>query len=457
MRNIFIAILCLLASATISGQSQSLILDKIIAKIGGEYILYSEVQELYSYAKAQNAEYGPEVQCEIIEQLFGKALLLDQAKLDSIEISSVEIEVELQRRIDYILAQMGGNEEQFFNYYGKTPLEQKEIMREPLKEDLIQQRIQGQLIQEVTITPKEVVAFFNDIPADSLPFLNAEVELGEILMKTIISDENKNAAKEKLEKVKSRIINDGESFEELASIFSDDIGSARAGGDLGWAKRGSYVPEFEAAAYNLEIGETSEIIQSQFGYHLLELLGRRGNNINVRHILIKPEVTEEDIAHTKAVLDSVAIALRLDTIPFELAVRLYSNNESQSYNNAGRMNNPKSGDTFWETADLPYQVYFAIEDLEVGDISEILEFEERGEKIYKILKLLSKTKPHKASLETDYAKIQDFAKESKKNEYFNNWVDQKISNTYITILDDFKTCPNLSKYIDKENYSVVKP
>ncbi len=456
MRILFTVIIAIFSGYTILGQSQPLILDKIIAKVGGEYILYSEVQELYSYAKAQNPEYGPEVQCQIIEQLFGKALLLDQAKLDSIEISNVEIEVELQRRIDYILQQMGGSEEQFINYYGKTPLEQKEEMREPLKEDLIQQRIQGQLIQEVSITPKEVVAYFEQIPKDSLPFLNAEVELGEILMKTIISEKNKSAAKEKLEKIRKRIVEDNEDFAELASIFSDD-GSARSGGDLGWAKRGSYVPEFEATAYNLEIGEISEVIETQFGYHLLELLGRRGNNINVRHILIKPEVTEEDISHTKAVLDSVALALRIDTIDFEVAVRLYSNSESQSYNNAGRMNNPKSGDTFWETADLPYQIYFAIENLEVGDISEILEFEERGEKIYKIIKLLSKTKPHRASLETDYAKIQDYAKESKKNEYFNNWVEQKINSTYITIIDDFKSCPNLDRFVNKENYSSLRP
>ena len=452
MKYLFGIILSLLMSLSINAQ-ESLILDKIIARVGSEYILYSEVQELYSYAKAQNVEYGAEVQCQIMEQLIGKSLLLDQAKLDSIEISSVEIEVELQRRIDYILAQMGGSEERFYSYYNKTPLEQKEVMREPLREELIQQRIQGQLIQDVTITPKEVVAYFESIPTDSLPFLNAEVELGEIVVQTLISDKYKEAAYNKLQKVRDRIVNEGEDFAELASIFSDD-GSAQSGGDLGWQKRGTFVPEFEASAYNLEENEVSEIVETQFGYHLLQLLGRRGNTINVRHILVKPEVSEEDIDRTKSHLDSIAEAIRLDSIPFELAVRLYSHDESQSYNNAGRLNNEKTGDTFWETGDLPYQIYFAIENLEVGDVSEVLEFEQRGEKIYKIIQLQSKSKPHKASLETDYSKIQNYAKESKKNLYFNNWVEEKIDQTLIEIIDDFKGCPNLVRFYDKSDTAI---
>ena len=440
----------LATSLSLSAQ-QALILDKIIARVGSENILYSEVQELFSYAKSQSTDYTDDIQCDIMDQLIGKALLLDQAKLDSIVINEIEVEVELQRRIDFILGQMQGNEELFHNTYGKTPIEQKEVMREPLREDLIQQRIQGQLIQDVTITPKEVVAYFESIPSDSLPYLNAEVELGEIISKTMISDKNKEAAQAKLQKIRDRIINDGEDFAELASIFSDDPGSAQRGGDLGWQKRGTFVPEFEAAAYNLSDQEISDIVETPFGYHMLQLLGRRGNSINLRHILIKPEVTQEDIDRTKNHLDSIAQLISTDSLSFEIAVRRHSDDESQSYNNAGRLNNDKTGDTFWETADLPYQIYFAIEELEPGDVSEVLEFEQRGDKIYKIIQLQSKTKPHKASLETDYSKIQNFAKKSKKNEYFNNWIEQKIDDTLITIVDDFRSCPNLMRYYEEDN------
>ncbi len=430
---------------------QALILDKVIARVGSETILYSDLQELFSYAKAQSADYTDDIQCQIMDQLIGKALLLDQAKLDSIVVNDFEIEVELERRIDFILGQqMGGNEELFISTYGKTPLEQKEVMREPLREDLLQQRIQGQLIEDVTITPKEVVAYFESIPSDSLPYLNAEVELGEIISKTMISEKYKEAAHDKLVKIRNRIVNDGEDFAELASIFSDDGGSAIKGGDLGWQKRGTFVPEFEAAAFNLADQEISGVVETPFGYHVLQLLGRRGNNINLRHILVKPEILQEDIDRTKNHLDSIAQLISTDSLSFEIAVRRHSDEDAQSYNNAGRLNNDKTGDTFWETADLPYQIYFAIEDLQPGDVSEVLEFEQRGEKVYKIVQLQSKTKPHKASLETDYSKIQNFAKESKKNEYFNNWMDRKIDNTLITIVNDFKSCPNLMKHYEEE-------
>jgi len=427
----------------LNAQSSPLILEKVVAQVSGEYIFYSDVQELYGYALAQNPEYESSLQCDILEQLIVKKLLIDQAEIDSIIVSDIEVEAQVQQRIDYILSQMGGDEERFLQYYGQTVQEKRVEMRDPLKEELIQERIQHQLISDVDITPKEVVAFFEKIPVDSLPFLPAEVELGEITTKTRISDKVKKAAYDKLEKVRNRIVNDGESFEELASIFSDDPGSARNGGDLGWAKRGTYVPEFEATGYGLVKGEVSEIIETQFGYHFMELIDRRGNNIQLRHILVKPEITPEDIADTKSFLDSIKHEIEIDSLPFVVAVKLHSNEDAQSYSNAGRMSNPQSGDTFWETGQLPYQIYFAIENLEVDDISEIIELEEREEKVFKLVQLQSKSKPHRASLETDFAKIKQFAKESKKNEYFNTWMDMKIQNTSVKITSDYKNCPNI--------------
>ena len=423
-----------------------LVLEKVIAQVGIEDIFYSEVQELYGYAKAQNPEYDPSLQCDILEQLVVKSLLIDQADKDSILISEIEVEAQVQQRIDYILSQMGGDEQRFFQYYSQTPAEKAKEMRAPLKEEMLQQRVQGQIIQDVDITPKEVVAFFENIPADSLPFLPAEVEIGEISTKTRISAKVKEAARKKLEGVRDRIVNGGESFEELASLFSDDPGSALNGGDLGWAKRGTYVPEFEATGYNLEKGEISEIIETQFGYHFLQLMDRRGNNINLRHILIKPEVTPEDIAATKVFLDSVKTLLMEDSMSFPLAVKLFSDEDIQSYSNGGRMSNPETGDTFWETGQLPYQIYFAIEEVEVDGMSDIIEIEERGEKVFKIIKLMSKSRPHRASLETDFAKIKQYAKESKKNTYFNDWMEEKINSTYINISAQYASCPNLVKF-----------
>jgi len=433
----------------VNGSSQGLILEKVIAKVGSEEIFYSDVQELIGYAKAQNPDYDETLQCNILDQLISGKLLVDQAKIDSISISDVELDAQVQRRLDYILAQMNGDEEQFYNYYRKTPSQQKEAMREPMREQMIQERIQGSLIQSVDITPSEVISFFGKIPTDSLPFLPAEVELGEISIKTMVSDDVKKVAREKIEKVRSRIIDDGENFSELASLFSDDPGSARNGGELGWAKRGSYVPEFEAMAYSLEPGEISEIVETKFGYHILELLERRGNTIKLRHILIIPETTDEDIQTTKELLDSVRMLIADETLPFELAVKRYSDDEAQSYTNAGRLLNPDTGDTFWETGQLPYQLYFAIDGLEEGDLSDIVELEERGEKVFKVLQLQTKTRPHRASLETDFNRIKQFAQESKKNEYFEDWMNSKVDNTLIEINPRYRECETLQKYQGK--------
>lgn len=447
MKYILIAIITIFTF--VNGSSQGLILEKVIAKVGSEEIFYSDVQELIGYAKAQNPEYDETLQCRILDQLISGKLLVDQAKIDSIFITDVELDAQVQRRLDYILAQMQGDEEQFYNYYKKTPAQQKEAMRDPMREQMIQERIQGSLIQSVDITPSEVITFFDQIPTDSLPFLPAEVELGEITLKTMISDDIKNAAREKLVKVRSRIIDDGENFSELASLFSDDPGSAANGGELGWAKRGSYVPEFEAMAYSLEPGEISEIVETKFGYHILELLERRGNTIKLRHILIIPEVTEEDIQTTKELLDSVKLLITNDSLPFEYAVKRFSDDEAQSYTNAGRMLNPDTGDTFWETGQLPYQLYFAIDGLEEGDLSDIVEVEERGEKVFKVLQLQTKTRPHRASLDTDFNRIKQFAQESKKSEYFEDWMLNKVDNTLIEINPKYQECETLLKYQGK--------
>ncbi len=448
---LFFSVLSLMAVMSSSAIGQSpLILEKIVARVGSEYIFYSDIQELYGYATSQNPDYDESLQCDILEQLIVKKLLIDQAKLDSIIVTDVEVDAQVDQRISYILGQMGGDEARFYQYYGQTVAEKSEEMREPLREEIIQERIQNILISEVDITPIEVVEFFEQIPADSLPYLPAEVEIGEITTKTHISDHVKNKARAKLEGIRMRIVEEGESFEELASIFSDDPGSGRNGGDLGWAKRGTYVPEFEAMGYSLEVDEISDIIETQFGYHILQLLERRGNNIHLRHILIKPEVTPEDIAATKSFLDSIKQLIEVDSLSFEVAVKLHSDKDAQSYSNAGRMSNPQTGDTFWETGQLPYQIYFAIENVEVGGMTEVVEMEERDEKIFKIIKLQHQTKPHRASLKTDFAKIKKYAKESKKNEYFNDWMEGKIKSTSVDVIEQFKVCPNILKFTQKD-------
>jgi len=442
----FTLALCMLA---INVQSQKTI-EKVIAKVGGEYILYSELMAAFQYQKQNNPEISEEVLCPILEQMIAQRILINQAKLDSIIISDGEIEGQLDARITNILGMMGNDEQRFVEYYGKSIVEVKEDFREDIKQQLLAEKIQRSLLNEVVITPSGVKDFYDGIPSDSLPYLPSEVEISEIIMSPQVNDVEADLASKKLTEIKEKIMAGEESFEDMARQYSEDPGSGANGGDLGWSNRGSFVTEFEAAAYDLDIDEISDIVETQFGYHILKLVDRRGNQLNLKHILVKPEITQSDLDITKSKLDSIRGLVASDSLDFVTAVRLHSDKETQSYNNIGRMANPATGDTFFETGDLPPEIYFAIEELEIGDVSEPLEFQTpRGETRFRIVKLMSRTKPHKANLEQDYSRIQRFAKESKKNEYYNKWMKSRIKETYIELDEDFKDCSSSLNTLQK--------
>ena len=259
----------ILSAFSFSGQAQlqSMIIDKIIARVGGEYILLSDVEKQFSYLQQTQKDLDETAKCGVLEGIIAQKLMVNQAKLDSIIVGDAEVEASLDFRIQSILSQMGDNEEFFEDYYGQTVNEVKEWMRDDLRNQLLSERMQSSIIDQVLIRPEEVVEFFESIPTDSLPLLNAEVEIAEIVMKPEASQASKDESYELLLNIRNQITNDSADFAELAKKYSDDLGSGSQGGELGSAKRGSYVPEFEAAAYSLENGEISEIVESDFGYH----------------------------------------------------------------------------------------------------------------------------------------------------------------------------------------------
>ncbi len=427
--------------------AQRSVIDKVVAKVGGELVLLSEVEEQFALMLAQTPNLPPDVRCDIVDGILVSKLLLNQAKLDSVEVDDEEVETQLNARIERILSYMNNDVSQFEAYYGQTVNEVKEQFREDLKSQLLVERMRGQIMKDVTVTPSEVKAFFNNIPKDSLPYFNSEVEIREIVYKPKVNAEERQKAIDKLITLRQRIVEGGEDFAALAQKFSDDGGSARIGGDLGWTKRGKFVPEFEAAAYNLEKEEISQIVESEFGFHLIQLLERRGNSIHVRHILIKPEITDSDLELARNHLDSVRTLIVNDSISFSLAVKRFSDENTQSYTNDGRIINPVTGNTFFEIGDLDPDIYFTIDTMKVGNISAPFEFNDpRGETYFRIIMLQSRTAPHRASLELDYFKIQQAAIESKKNEFINRWVKDKIESTFVNIDPMYAGCPALAKW-----------
>ncbi|MDX1943207.1 MAG: peptidylprolyl isomerase [Saprospiraceae bacterium] len=430
--------------------AQRAVIDKVIAKVGGELLLLSEVEEQYAYMASENPNLPEEARCNVIDGLMTAKLLLNQAKLDSVEVSDDDVETQLNARVDRILAYMGGDESQFEAYYGQTINEMKEQNREDLRNQIMVERMRSQIMKDVTVTPAEVKQFFQNIPKDSLPYFNSEVEIREIVYKPKVNAEERQKAIDKLTELRRRIIEGGEDFAALAQKFSDDGGSARLGGDLGWAKRGKFVPEFEATAYNLEKDQLSEIVESDFGFHLIQLLERRGNSIHVRHILIKPEITDEDLELARIHLDSVRTLIVKDSISFSFAVKRFSDENSQSYNNDGRIVNPATGNTFFEIGDLDPDIYFTIDTMDVAEISAPFEFKDPvGESYFRIVLLQSRTAPHRASLDLDYSKIQKAAIEAKKNEFITRWVMDKIDGTFVSIDRAYDNCQLLDKWRDK--------
>lgn len=429
---------------TFSVQAQRKVIDKVVAIVGSEYVQLSEVEEQFSLVSQQRGGLPPEARCQILEQQLSQNLLLNQARLDSVVVADEEVEVQLNARIDRILGYMQGDVKQFEEYYGQSVNEVKDEFRQDLKNQLLTERMRGTIISNVNVTPSEVKDFFDQIPKDSLPYFNSEVEVGEIVMVPEVNEEQRNIAITKLETIRQQIV-DGADFAELAQKNSDDPGSGRLGGDLGWTSRGKFVPEFEAAAYGLEENELSEIVESQFGFHLIQLLERRGNRIHTRHILIRPAITEADLELTRAKLDTVRQLIQTDSITFSLAVKRYSNEDTQSFNNDGRMVNSITGNTFFEVGDLDPDIYFTIDTMSINDISAPFEFQSpSGETSFRIVQLQSRTDPHVASLKQDYSKIRQAAIDSKKNEFISKWLGERVEATYIHIDPMYSTCPNLS-------------
>ncbi len=436
--------------AELVAQEQREVIDQVIAMIGSEYVLLSELEEQYALALSQSGveELPPDARCLLMDQLLVSKLLYNQSKLDSLEVGVEEVEQQLNARIDRILSYMNGDIQQFEEYYGQSITATKEQFREDLREQLAADKMRGQIISGVSVTPSEVKNFFAQIPRDSLPFFNAEVEIGEIVVQPEANEATRQAVQERLAAIREEIVSGQLSFADAARKHSQD-GSRQGGGELGWAKRGKFVPEFEAAAYNLEPGEISDIVRSEFGYHLIQLNGRRGNAINVSHLLIRPEVQEEDIEKARMWLDSARQLILSDSITFSYAVKRFGFEKYPSYNNDGRMQNPNDGSTVFETGDLDPDVYFAIDDMKIGDVSDPMEFRSpTGDVMLRIVQLQSRNRPHRASLAEDYAKIQQATIQAKQSEFLAEWIDKTLASTYISIDARYEGCPNLQVWLE---------
>jgi peptidyl-prolyl cis-trans isomerase SurA len=442
------SILLFLLPFGLYAQSDKAVIDRVVATVGGEIILLSEVQEQYAYAKKDQPDLPEDYQCAVLQNLIVQKLLVNQAKLDSIEVKDEEVSAQIDARIERLRAYFNQDDNAIEEFYGQSVDEMKSQLSADMRNQILAERMQGAITEKATITPAEVRRFFAEIPKDSLPYFSSEVEIREIVYKPKVGAEEREKARRRMEEIRQRIVEKGEDFADLAKRYSDDPGSGAQGGDLGFQKRGTFVPEFEAMAYKLEARQVSPIVETEFGFHIIQLLERRGNLIHCRHILIKPEITEEDLDAAKSALDSVRQMIRDQKITFSEAVKRFGDKNQQSYNNDGRVANPRTGNTFFELDDLETSVFFAIEPIQEGDVAEPVRYKgPDGSDMFRLIQLVSRSRPHKADLKLDYGKIQQAALEQKKGDFTEKWVLEKLNSTYLSVGNIFKDCQNLQEMI----------
>lgn len=419
-------------------QAQGKVIDKIIAKVDDYVVLKSELEAQYYQLVVNGAIKVGSSPCELFERLLINKMMLAKAEIDSVIVPEEEVAGNLDRRMSYFIAQFG-SEERLEEQYGKTIPELKGELREQIREQLTIQQMEREITSDIEKpTPREVKRFFNRIPKDSLPEFGVEVEVAHIVKIPTVSESQKNMARKKLLDIRNRI-EGGEDFAELAKQYSEDYSNANKGGDLGWQKRGFLAPPFEAAVYRTKPGEMSGVVETQFGFHLIKLHERRGNEFHCSHILVRPDFSQVDVKAARNYLDSLRTLIISDSITFAKAAKEYSEDPNSAANGGTITAYGGSNRIFKE--DLDSYLYFTIDTMKVGNISTPVTYRlDDGRDAVRIIYFKSQTQAHTANLERDYQKIYDMVYDEKRMEAINEWFDKTKREVYIYIDQEYQGC-----------------
>jgi len=425
----------------VSGQegNDKQMIDQIVAVVGNNIVLKSEIETQYYQYLSQGISPGEgDMKCMILEDMLIQNLLLNQAELDSLEVTEKQVESELEHKMRYYINQIG-SEEKLEEMFNKTIIEIKSELREMLRDQFLMSMMQDNIAKDIKISPSEVKAYFKKIPEDSLPFVNSEMEILQITKYPDITQQEIDVVKDKLLDFKERVTK-GDKFSTLAVLYSEDPGSASKGGELGFVGRGDLVPEFAAVAFNLKPGEVSRVVETEYGYHIIQMIEKKGELMNCRHILLKPKTSPAEMQKAKVFLDSIADLIANDSVTFESAASLYSDDEDTKAN-GGIIVNPNTGSSKFEADQIDPRIYMVIKDLKVGEVSKPFEAEDKNrKKVFKIVCLRSKTQPHRVNLKDDYQMIQDIALSEKKQKTIDEWIIKRQKETYIRIDDSYGNC-----------------
>lgn len=418
---------------------QSVVIDKIVAVVGDKAILFSDVEAQALQMQAQSGVSDSTIRCNVLEDIIIQKLLLNQAEKDSVTVSDEQVDAELNKKIRYFVNQIG-SVEKLEAYLGKSIIKIKDDFKERIRDQLVVQQMQSKIAGDLKVTPAEVKAYFDNIPQDSLPLIESEIQVAQILKKPPVNEVERQRVKRELLDIKRKIA-DGKSFSSMAAFYSEDPGSAVKGGDLGFVGRGEMVPEFEAAAFALKGKEISDVIETMYGFHIIQLIERRGETINVKHILMSPKASASDLDKARIKLDSVAALIQAGSITFEEAAAKYSDDVDTKFN-GGLLVNPATGSTWFEVSQMDQNLFFIVDKQKVNEVSDpsIVRVGEKKES-YRLVSLKARTNPHRANLKDDYQKIQQAAEAEKKDKQVRRWINRKRQSFYIKIDKEFSNCP----------------
>lgn len=441
------AIISLLYISSFS-QTKKVLADKIIATVGDKIVLKSEIENSLADMQRQGMEIPDNGKCLILEQALGIKALVLQAEIDSLPLSDEEVDADLDNRIRYYVSQYG-SKDVLEQVAGKTVYQLKEDMRQNIREQKLGQSMRNKIVEDVKITPAEVKAYYATIPKDSLPYYESEVEVGQIVIYPKASRELETYAIDQLKDYKQQAESGAKKFETLASLYTDDPGSKETGGkyDINRNEK-QFDALFIAKAFSLREGQISNVFKTKFGYHIIQMVSRSGDDASIRHILKIPQVSSVEINEAKHKLDSVRSKLIAGTLKFGEAVSKYSDDESSKFT-GGRIPG-KDGSTFLTIDQLDKDLVVKLKDLSVGEYSQPAEFTgEADKKGVRIVQLLSRTAPHRENLKDDYNKIAQRALEDKKNDVMEKWFVTKIPTYYINIDKDYQSCNEMQKWLPK--------
>jgi len=422
---------------SVQAMAQPIVIDRIVGVVGDFHILQSDIEQQYLQQKMSGMNIPSDARCRIYNHFVEQKLLMAQAKIDSVEVGPDMVEMQMESRLDYFISQFG-DEKEMEDYFNKSIFDIKDDLREAIREQMLTEQVRSTIVEDVTTTPSDVKSFYRSLEEDSIPYINTQVELSQIVTYPNYSEEAIFEIKERLLELRKRV-QEGEDFGTLAILYSEAPEATRRG-EIGFMMRSDLDKAYAEAAWALKQGQVSKIVESSFGFHLIQMIERRGERANTRHILMNPKADANAKQTALHKLDSLKIVIEGDSIPFALAAKIYSEDSNTSVN-GGLIVNPQTMAATFELDQLQTKDYYMIRNMEVGDLTEPYEStDHKGKACYKLVQLKSRTEPHRANLKQDYVLLENMALGYKTNQVIREWYSDKKETTYIRVDPAFKGC-----------------